>query len=151
VKNVPNKKIVFIIAVLLATVLLLVCITFALMHATHRIESTATVKVVGVGTYEDENCYFPLTNMSWGFLDPGETKNFTAYVKNESNVPISLRMYTENWLPENASDFISFSWNYDGSSMPVDSVIQVVFFLEISSEISGISAFSFDVVITGAG
>jgi hypothetical protein len=146
-----SKKVVFAIAVLLATILLVVCITFALMHATHRIESTATVKVIGVGIYQDELCNFLLTNISWGFLDPGDTENFTAYIKNESNVPISLIMYTENWQPQNATDFISFSWNYDGPSMPVESVIQVVFFLEISPEVEGITAFSFDLFITGAG
>jgi hypothetical protein len=151
VNIVPSKKIVFAISVVLAVVLLLVCITFALMYATHRIESTATVKVVGVGIYQDELCNFPLTNISWGFLDPGDTENFTAHIKNESNVPISLTMYTDNWEPENATDFIDLSWNYDGSSMPIDSVVQVVFFLELSSEIQGINAFSFEIFITGAG
>jgi hypothetical protein len=146
-----SKKVVFAIAVLLATILLVVCITFALMHATHRIESTATVKVIGVGIYQDELCNFPLTNISWGFLDPGDTENFTAYIKNESNVPITLTMYTDNWDPENATTFMILTWNYDGATIPVDSVIQVMFFLEVSPEVEGITAFSFDIFIKGAG
>jgi hypothetical protein len=146
-----NKKYFGAIVIVLAAALLLAFITYALMYATHRIESTATVKVVGVGVYEDVNCTVPVMTIDWGLMDPNETKNFTAYIQNESNVPINLTMYTEEWLPENASDFITLSWDYDDSDMTADSVVQVSFSLAVSEEIEDIDSFTFVIVIVGAG
>lgn len=126
-------------------------ITFALMHCTRRIPSLATVKVVGVGVYEDSGCTVSVAQIDWGMVEPGDEATFDAYIKNESNVPITLMMYTEDWSPANASNFISLSWDYGGSEIPVDDSIPVTFVLNVDPATAGIDSFIFTIVIVGSG
>lgn len=126
-------------------------ITFAVMQWTQRIRNVATLKVLGVGVYKDINFTISVTEIDWGVLEAGETKNFNAYIKNESNVPISLAMSTENWEPINASSFINLAWNYSEELIPIEGSIPVTFILNVDSEISGIRGFSFTLVIIGSG
>jgi len=125
--------------------------TFALMHWTRRIPSLATLKVVGIGVYEDPGCTVSVAQIEWGMVEPGDGTTFDAYIKNESNVPITLTMYTENWNPANASNFISLSWDYNGSEIPVDGSIPVAFLLNVDPATAGIDSFSFTIVIVGSG
>jgi len=125
--------------------------TFAVMNWTRRIPSLATLKVVGVGVYKDAERTVSVIEIDWGMVEPGDTAAFDAYIKNESNVPITLTMHTEDWSPLNASSFISFSWDYSGSEIPVDSSIPVTFVLNVDPATVGIDAFSFTIVIVGSG
>jgi len=126
-------------------------ITFALMHWTWRIPSLATLKVVGIGVYEDPGCTVSVAQIDWGMVEPEDMATFDAYIKNESNVPITLTMYTEDWSPANASNFIGFSWDYDGSEILVDGSIPVAFLLNVDPATAGIDTFSFTIVIVGSG
>lgn len=126
-------------------------ITFAVMHWTRRIPSSASLKVVGVGIYKDVNFTVSVTEIYWGVVEPGEDKSFSAYIKNESNVPITLTIWTEDWSPATASSFISLSWDYNGSKIPVDGSIPVTFVLNVDPATSGIESFSFTIVIVGSG
>jgi len=56
-------------------------------------------------------------------------------------------MYTSNWSPSNASDYMSLSWDYGGQSIDVDEVVQVTFTLSVDASIEGITNFSFDITI----
>lgn len=125
--------------------------TVAVMQWTRRIPNSATLKLVGVGVYKDVNFTIPVTSIDWGLVEPGEQKNYTAYIKNESNIPITLTMWTEDWDPANASSFITLTWSYDGSEIVVDDSIVVTFFLDVNATISGIDAFAFTFVIVGSG
>ena len=144
----------FVRLVALAAVLAFVAgsaLTFAVMQWTRRIPSLATLKVVGVGVYKDVNFTVSVTEIDWGIVEPGENKSFSAYIKNESNVPITLTMYTEDWNPVNSSSFVSLSWDYDGSEIPVDGSIPVTLVLNVDPATAGISSFSFTIVIIGSG
>jgi len=125
--------------------------TVAVMQWTRRIPSSATIKAVGVGVYKDVNFTVSVTQIDWGIVEPGESKNFSAYIVNKSNVPITLSMTTEDWNPVNSSDFIALTWNYDGSEIAVDGHVFVTFVLTVDHAISGIDAFSFTVIIVGSG
>jgi len=144
----------FVRLVALAAVLAFVAgsaLTFAVMHWTRRIPSIATLKTVGVGVYEDPVCTVSVIQIDWGVVEPGDTAAFDAYIKNESNVPITLTMYAEDWNPVNSSNFVSLSWNYDGSEIPVDGSIPVTLVLNVDPATVGISSFSFTIVIIGSG
>ena len=56
------------------------------MQHSRRISNKAAIKAVGVGVYQDPGLTVPLTEIDWGILEPGEEKNHTAYIRNESNV-----------------------------------------------------------------
>ena len=126
-------------------------VAFAMMQWSHRIRNVATLKVVGVSVYKDVNLTILLTEIDWGVVESGETRDFSAYIKNESNVPLSLAMRTESWEPANASSFIGLAWDYSGGLIPVDGSVPVTFSLSVDSAISGITSFSFTIVIIGSG
>ena len=121
------------------------------MERSRGISNQAAIKAVGVAVYQDPELTVPLTEINWGILEPGEAKNHTAYIKNESNVPITLVLITENWNPLNASKFVALTWDYDGQLLEVDGFVEVTFTLVVDSAISGIDTFSFDIVIVGIG
>lgn len=144
-----------IVAVVVVAVILGLCVgsvlTFALMQWTHRISNIAYLKVVGVGVFKDVNFTASVTQIDWGVVGAGESKNFSAYIKNESNVPITLSMYSESWSPVEASGFITTTWDCGGSLIPVDGFIPVTFTLHVDPAVSGITSFSFTVVVIGSG
>ena len=115
------------------------------------IANVAMIKTVGVRVYKDSNCTLLLTQIDWGMLEPGTTKNFSAYLRNESNVPISLSMTTQKWNPPEAEQFISVSWNQEGKTLEPNQVVSVTFTLSVSADISGVTSFSFEIVIVGSG
>ena len=123
----------------------------AVMERSRRISNQAAIKAVGVGVFRDPALTVPLTEINWGILEPREEKNHTAYIRNESNVPITLVLTTENWSPQNASSFIAFTWDYDGQLLEVDRFVEVTFTLTVDPAISGIDTFTFDIVIVGTG
>ncbi len=144
------KKVILIVALTVAYLLGSVS-TFAVMEWNQRVHNVARVKVVGVGIYKDINFTVSVTEIDWGMIEPGESKNFSAYIVNESNVPMTLTMRTENWNPLNASSFMTLSWDYNGTVIEVDGSVPVTFTLQVAQTVSGIETFSFDIVIIGAG
>jgi hypothetical protein len=79
--------------------------------ATRRISNTGNLKAIGVGVCWDSSCTSAVSSIDWGALEPGVTKNFTIYVRNEGNVQVMLSMTTSNWNPASASSYITLSWN----------------------------------------
>jgi len=140
-------------AVWLATFFLfyLVGVATGVFVAQRMIANVAVIKTVGVGVYKDIDCTLPLTQIDWGVLEPGATKSFTAYLRNESNVPISLNMTIQNWIPPEAESHISISWDQEGKTLQANQVVSVVFTLSVSADITGINSFSFEIVTVGSG
>jgi hypothetical protein len=75
----------------------------------------------------------------------------TVYVRNEGNVAATLSRATQNWNPATASSYMTLSWNYAGQTLNVNQVFQTRLTLAVSSTISGITNFSFDITITATG
>jgi len=57
-------------------------------------------------------------------------------------------MISENWVPVEAEAHITLSWDYAGQTISSNEVLPVTFTLTVASDISGIGAFVFDIVIT---
>jgi hypothetical protein len=136
------------IAIAVVVVVLNVLVA-GLLIGYNRIPNTGDVKGVGVGVYSDPDCTNSVTSIDWGFLEPGETDDVTIYIKNEGNIRVVLNMTTDNWIPASASDYISLTWDREDYLLDSDSVVQAVLTLSVSSDISEVTSFSFDIVITG--
>jgi hypothetical protein len=121
------------------------------MQYSRKISNTATIKTVGINVFENVNLTTPATSIDWGMLEPGQTKNCTVYLQNTSNVPIILSMYTADWNPANASEFLTLTWNYNGEAISPSAALPVTFSLAVNASTSGISSFSFDIWIVGSG
>lgn len=115
------------------------------------VSNVGSVKAIGVGVYWDENCTSEVSFIDWGMLEPGSGENVTVYIRNEGNSVASLSMDTSNWIPSNASDYITLSWDYGGVSISPGEVVQVTFTLSVSASIEGVTSFSFDIVVMGSG
>jgi hypothetical protein len=81
-------------------------------------------------------------------MDPGSTVTSMIYVRNEGNVPVTLSVQASNWNPASAQSFFTFAWNRNGYVLAVGASVQAVLSLTVSSSISGITSFSFDITIT---
>lgn len=131
----------------------LVCVAATVLGALvarRIISSIGNVKAVGVGVYSDSNCTVPISYIDWGFLEPGSSKQLTIYVKNEGNVQIKLSMEVENWNPPSAPNCLTLSWDRQNHILSPSSCVPAVLTLSVSQDISGVTSFSFDIVIIGA-
>jgi hypothetical protein len=117
--------------------------------ASKTISNTGNLNAVGVGIYQDGGCANALTSISWGSLEPGVTRESTIFVKNEGTVALKLTMTVGNWNPVSASNYITLTWSRENYVLSPGNVISATLTLTISSSVSGISDFSFDVTITG--
>ena len=120
-----------------------------LLIASQTIQNAGNVKAIGVGVYSDSACIQEVLSLQWGTLGPGETSNETVYIRNEGSVTVVLSMTAENWDPASASSYITLSWNRENYVLTHGSVASAVLTLSVSSGVSEITNFSFDIIITG--
>ena len=143
--------------IIVTTAFLLVMMSFsgtirALLMSSMSVPSVGTVKAIGVGVYWDSGCTTPVSSIGWGMIEPNETKTSDpVYIRNEGNADVTLSMETTNWDPSAASGYITLGWDYAGGVISPDGVVQVTFTLSVSSNIEGITSFSFDIIIVGTG
>jgi hypothetical protein len=122
----------------------------SLLTAYQSVPNTGAVKSVGVGVFWDNSCTSNVTFIDWGLLEPGATVNVTVYIQNKGNVPVVLNMITDNWDPDSASDYITLTWNREGYILNTKTpVVEAVLTLSILSNVSEVTSFSFDIIITG--
>jgi len=135
--------------IIIIAVVGLVATGISALVATQRVSTSGNINAVGVGVYSNSNCTTVLTNIPWGALNPGGTATQTMYVKNTGNMQETLNMTTSAWNPPSASNYITVSWNQQGSVLAANQVVTAVLTLTVSSSISGITAFLFNITIAG--
>ena len=121
----------------------------SLLIANQTIPNAGNVKAVGVGVYWEYACENNVTSIDWGYLEPGETRSVTIYIRNSGSVPLILTMTVENWQPATANTYISVSWNRQNYVLAQNSVVETVINISVSENITDVTSFSFDLVITG--
>jgi len=146
--------------ILLATVFVVAGILFAFVLLDGTVMGTllgrvtlpnlGTVKAMGVGVYWDSGCSNSVTSVNWGTVEPGSTNDVTVFIRNEGNGAETLSSTAENWNPSTASMYMSLTWDYGGQVIDVGEVVQVTLSLSVSASITGITSFSFDIVIVGS-
>jgi hypothetical protein len=147
-----DKKNAGVVALALVVGLLVGCFaTYGIMQYSMQISNTATLKLVDIGVFTNINLTTPVTSINWGMLQPGQVENYSAYLLSESNVPITLSMYTANWNPSNASNYLTLTWNYKAQTIQPHASLPITFTLAVNTSIQGIPQFSFDIWIVGSG
>ncbi len=121
------------------------------LQANRTISNSGAVMAIGVGVYWNSDGTNMVTSINWGILEPGSSTNRTCYIKNEGNSASTLSLNTSNWNPTNSSDYISLTWDYGGQLVNPDEIIPVVLTLAISDSVTGITSFSFDIIIAASG
>ena len=106
---------------------------------------------VTIGVYQEVECVNEVSSIDWGEIDAGSSKNVTVYVKNLGNRPVTLSLDTQNWSPPEAQNYMSVDWDYDGSPLNPDAVLQVQIVLTVSANITDITDFSFEIIVISEG
>lgn len=114
------------------------------------IQNKGAIKTVNVNIFEDSQLTIPLIEIDWGFVEPGTSVTRVGYVVSDSNVNISLAMYTGNFTPTIAEPYLNLTWNCENITLNPYDWMMAVFELHISENVTGVMDFSFDVVIVGS-
>ena len=110
-----------------------------------------SMRGVGVGIYWAQGCTNRTLSLDWGRIEAGSDNTLAVYIKNEGDSAVSLWLATSNWIPSVASGYMTLIWNYSGRILSPDEVIPVELILNVAPTVSGITNFSFDIVITATG
>ena len=155
IKNWPSKiepKKLWVIGI---SICLITCLGGATVYAAqvynYKIGSTGTISTVGCSVYSNAAGTNQMTSIAWGTLTPGQVAPQMMYIKNTGNTPVTLVLSTSNYVPANAEQYLTLSWNYTGAAIASGQIIPVQTSLSVSSSISGINNFSFDITITTTG
>jgi hypothetical protein len=100
-----------------------------------------------VHAYLDENCEETVTSLDWGTLSPTQTKTIQLFLRNEGKQAVTLDLTTTDWSPVAAEQYLPLSWNYTGFTLYQNQVEAITMELFVSSQVTEIENFSFDIII----
>ena len=106
-------------------------------------------ETLDVEIYSDSTLNQVLSSVAWGAIEPGTSMNRIMYIQNNGDDSVTLSVTTEDWTPAGASGYLQLSWDYNGSPISPGEVIQITMILDVSSSITGIDTFNFNIVILG--
>lgn len=138
--------------IVLTAVVIIIALAFTTVGAlllSQTIFSTGTITTVNIEVYSDSECTQKLTSINWGQTAPGENVSTTIYVKNTGNTPVTLSMTTDSWNPQAAHSYITLTWNKSGISLPAGNSTAAVLTITVASNITGITSYSLNIIITG--
>ena len=115
------------------------------------LSSTGSVKTINVEVYWDLDCTQVASSLDWGSPKPGDVIYRTIYIKNTGSVPMTLHLNCSGWNPSGVEKYLMVSWDRQGAILNIDEVVQAILKLSVSSTVSGITDFSFNIVIEGTG
>ena len=132
-----------------AAVVVMITLVSAALVANQKVPNAGAVRSIAVNVFWDAACTNTTSSIDWGYVDPGESKNLTIYVKNPGSVSEVVSMTTGNWSSSPAQSKISVSWNREGYALARGIVVGAVLTLSVDQTISGVTGFTFDMTITG--
>lgn len=102
-------------------------------------------------TYWDATATSAVTTVEWGELEPGQTGNVSFYIKNEGTSKLYATMtWTEDsWDPPDAFQYFDLTWDFEDKFVKPGFGQKVRLQLHVHNDITEITGFSFDIVITG--
>ena len=143
-----NSRVVAIFTVV--SVLMVASVT-ALLTFQWTVPGTGSITGVGLGVYWDQDCTNATTLLPFGRLDPGSSKSFTLYLRNEGNTVTTLNMTSANWNPVTAPNYLTLTWNRENFQVNPNQVISCVITLSVAQNTPAMNSFSVDIEITGTG
>ena len=130
-----KKSLLLILIVSTATMLISSAISIWLSDFHNlTLPTIGNIKTIGVEAYWDPNCENRTETIDWNTVWPGSTKNVTLYIRSVSNVKTTLHLNTSNITPANISEYLNLSWDYDGTPLNPNEIIQVTLFLSASDD-----------------
>lgn len=151
-KDLKLKNYIIIFGAIGLLVLLFAITAFGALNVSQTVTSGGTIVGVNVGVYSDSTCTQSASSINWGNLQPGNSANFTLWIKNTGRSSMTLSMTTSGWSPSNASTGITLSWNQQNTLLTPNQIVQGLLTLTVSPTIStSVTTFNFTTTITGTG
>jgi hypothetical protein len=164
-----RKTVLLVIVVVLATLIFSFLIAPWFSNSDHApngdddrtISTTGKLLVEGLEIYggdvtsESDKVY-----IDWGELSLGAFKNASFYVLSNSNVNVTLGLNVTNWTPAGMEDYITISWDYNGTVLsPKHEPLSVTVNLNVASSREfieflvekSVTTFGFDITIYASG
>ena len=113
-----------------------------------RIQGGGVIRTVGLEAFLDSDLTIKATTLDWGLMSPGDSSNVTLYLKSSSTIPAEIMFSTENWEPSAAQPFFNLLWDYNNQLLSPNQVISVIFTLQVSENVTGVTTFTFDLILT---
>jgi hypothetical protein len=110
--------------------------------------STGITASVNLGVYFDNITTREVTSIDWGIVYPDDQAQQIIYLQNVGNVNCQLLLNTTDWAPQEAQHLITVTWNYNGTLIEPNTIIQVTISLNTSAQLVDIEQFDFNLIIT---
>ena len=155
-----KKTLLLLTVVAIASIAITTTISILLSKTTEfYIPSLGTVKTIGVEAYWDQNNENKTEMIDWGIIWVGGSRNVTLYIQSISNYEVSLVLTAADWTPASISDYMTLSWDYNGTALNPGEIIPVKLTLSTSPSASfirylsekHIQKFYFDIYIVAHG
>ena len=115
------------------------------------IKCIGRLKIVAFELYKDAQLSEKLTQIDWGELQPGSHKDVKVWLQNGGSTPFIIMYDDHDWIPPEADNFITLSWDYNGSPIQQREVRAITLSLTVSEDIQGIYEYSFDITFSAEG
>lgn len=135
--------------VVLFTLTLLVALSLV-VFARITISNTGRVIPVNIDVYDDAALTMPLQSIHWGEMVPGESKNYSCYVVDIGGTPVNVSAYSANWVPANATDYLSLDYFIENKTLDVGESRLLILQLSVDSTVTGFKDFVFDIIVEGS-
>lgn len=135
------------IGVVIVLLIVFLCL-FILAYVSWDVRNVTSVSTqTGIGVYWDYGCTRSVQEINWDTLFPGAKKNVTVFIRNQLQNAIYLMLNTSDWNPQSAFNYMILSWDYQGNALNPRSVVKVNLILAVKPTITGITNFSFNIII----
>jgi len=136
-------------AVFAIVAVLMIAGVLAVITSTRTIPSSGTIRGVNLYIYSDSALHNAVTSIDWGTADSGATVDRTIYIWNNGTSSMTLGLSTANWIPSNATNALSISWDAGGATVTANSTQQATLTLHVDPSFTTGMTFSVDITITG--
>jgi len=112
--------------------------------------TSTPIAAPNVGVYSDSACTTNKTAITWASVAAGGSATQTVYVKNTGTASMTLNLAVTNWTPSTASNYITITWNKQGTQLAAGQSVAATLTLAVSSSITGITSYSNTITISGS-
>lgn len=121
----------------------------AMINTIRIVPTSGIVATANLVLYNDPARTIECQTISWGLMAPNDTKTHPIYVFNNGTIPLKLSLLNSNWLPTNAKDYISVTWNREGTIIEPGATVSAIISLHVDISVTGITDFRCDLIISG--
>ena len=146
---------IFLVAFIIISLRVLFAVRISSSHG-FTVRTAGTIFVTGVGAYGgDLKSSNGIVFINLGAFELGDSKNVSFYLRNTSDVPITLAFDVTDWNPEGMRTYVNLSWNYTGAQLAPGEETPVEFSLTTSYNIdfanylikNNLTSFNFEIHI----